>query len=102
MKKFSPDQRDSLSTRLKLFEQFKEEGYELKFHSPYKKKVNKNRNRKVVSNRYSSSMSKEPEERQAKYHLLSESAYLDFDMQKVSNEELFIPEYNSRNNHFNS
>ena len=29
MKKFSPDQRDNLKTRLKLLEQFKEDGYEL-------------------------------------------------------------------------
>jgi len=91
MKKFSPDQRDNLKTRLKLLEQFKEDGYELEFHSPYKKKLKKQR----LTTRMSSSMSKGPVERNATHTLLSESAYLDWDIQKI--------ELGGRNSiHFNS
>ena len=98
MKKFSPDQRDNLQTRLKLLDQFKEDGYELQFHSPYdnnlsgyKKKKRKDR----FETRMSSSMSKGPVERIATHTLLSESAYLDWDISKI---ELG----GDRNIHFNS
>jgi hypothetical protein len=81
IKKFSPDQRDTLETRLKLIKEFQDEGYTLQFHSPLKRNRNQRRYRSIEND---SSVTKHTVEREATRFLLSESAYIDFDLQKLS------------------